>query len=415
MGKIFYDMGFLAQAKVEECSATDMIGQYVGQTGPKVQKLLEKAMGKVLFIDEAYRLANGSFATEAMDELVDCLTKPKFAQKLVVILAGYDADMDRLISVNPGLSSRFPESVMFKHLSPESCLELLIKVLSISKEKKKAPLNLTVLTPPSTDLERKMLTLFEQLSSLQSWGNARDVKSLANSMFGALISQATPPIRELLLTESVIIEAMESMFDERARRAESAGSSHNLLQPPLQMPPPQQYQKPPNAQTPAITTKASTSPSAPQTTQPKSPPQPVAPVKSAQDSQRDAGVSDAIWQQLESDKRAATALARYHQRLQQEQAKAEKRIEDLKRAEQEAKDDEEKRRREKERIEAELERRRKEELYAAMEREKEKERKAQAKIRELGICVAGFQWIKQANGYRCAGGAHFLSDAQLGF
>jgi AAA+ superfamily predicted ATPase len=52
MGKVFYDMGFLSQAKVEECSATDMIGQYVGQTGPKVQKLLEKAMGKVLFIDE---------------------------------------------------------------------------------------------------------------------------------------------------------------------------------------------------------------------------------------------------------------------------------------------------------------------------------------------------------------------------
>jgi AAA+ superfamily predicted ATPase len=52
MGKVFYDMGFLAQAKVEQCSATDMIGQYVGQTGPKVQKLLEKAMGRVLFIDE---------------------------------------------------------------------------------------------------------------------------------------------------------------------------------------------------------------------------------------------------------------------------------------------------------------------------------------------------------------------------
>jgi AAA+ superfamily predicted ATPase len=52
MGKVFYDMGFLSQAKVEECSATDLIGQYVGQTGPKVQKLMEKAMGSVLFIDE---------------------------------------------------------------------------------------------------------------------------------------------------------------------------------------------------------------------------------------------------------------------------------------------------------------------------------------------------------------------------
>ncbi|CAN9351619.1 unnamed protein product [Alternaria alternata] len=94
MGKIFYDMGFLSQASVEECSATDLIGQYVGQTGPKVQKLMEKAISKVLFINEAYRLAEGRFATKAMDKLVDCLTKPKFAQRLVVILAGYDKDIN---------------------------------------------------------------------------------------------------------------------------------------------------------------------------------------------------------------------------------------------------------------------------------------------------------------------------------
>jgi hypothetical protein len=122
MGKVFYDMGLLSQAKVQECSATDMIGQYVGQTGPKFQKLLEKALGKGLFIDEAYRLAGGGFATEAMDELVDCLTKPKFANKLVTILAGYDKDIDRLMSINPGLTSRFPDSVIFKQLGPETSL-----------------------------------------------------------------------------------------------------------------------------------------------------------------------------------------------------------------------------------------------------------------------------------------------------
>lgn len=53
MGKVFYDMGFLAKADVVECSATELIGSYVGQTGPKVQKVLENALGRVLFIDEA--------------------------------------------------------------------------------------------------------------------------------------------------------------------------------------------------------------------------------------------------------------------------------------------------------------------------------------------------------------------------
>ncbi|KAI4103575.1 MAG: hypothetical protein L6R37_003720 [Teloschistes peruensis] len=79
MGKVYYDMGFLATAEVLETSATDLVGEYVGQTGPKTQKLLEKALGKVLFVDEAYRLAEGHFAKEAMDEIVDCITKPAFA------------------------------------------------------------------------------------------------------------------------------------------------------------------------------------------------------------------------------------------------------------------------------------------------------------------------------------------------
>src|SRR5437773_12092484 len=113
MGKVYYDMGFLANAEVIECSATDLVGQYVGQTGPKTRNLLEKALGKVLFIDEAYRLTEGQFA-KAMDELVDCLTKPQFAQKLITILAGYDADIHHLMSINSGLTSRFPETVAFK-------------------------------------------------------------------------------------------------------------------------------------------------------------------------------------------------------------------------------------------------------------------------------------------------------------
>ena len=94
MGKVFYDMGFLASAEVVECSATDLMGQYVGHTGPKVQKLFDKALGKVLFVDEAYRLAKGQFAKEAMDEIVDSVTKDRYFKKLVIILAGYEADIN---------------------------------------------------------------------------------------------------------------------------------------------------------------------------------------------------------------------------------------------------------------------------------------------------------------------------------
>lgn len=71
MGQVYYDMGFLSSAEVLECSASDLVGQYVGHTGPKTIAKLDKALGKILFIDEAYRLSEGNFASEAVDELVD--------------------------------------------------------------------------------------------------------------------------------------------------------------------------------------------------------------------------------------------------------------------------------------------------------------------------------------------------------
>ncbi|KAF1943538.1 P-loop containing nucleoside triphosphate hydrolase protein [Clathrospora elynae] len=433
MGKIFYDMGLLSHAKVEECSATDMIGQYVGQTGPKVQKLLEKAMGKVLFIDEAYRLAEGGFATEAMDELVDCLTKPKFAQKLVVILAGYDKDMDRLMSMNPGLTSRFPESVVFKHLESETCVELLIKVLTGLQKKKKAPLDLSVLTPPSQQLHHQMLVLFGKLSGLESWGNARDVKSLAKTMFGTLISTAVPPVTTLILTEAIVTDAMENMLDERSRRDAAVGTARFPSRMPLQgIPQPQlQPQKPLMARTPKIATKTAHPPSqtppsakigiekqelAPKAVEKK--PEPIDEPEDSSESifkvKRDPGVSDAVWEQLERDKHTMVAQEREFRRLREEKRQEEQRIKDLIRAEIAAADDEERRIREQERVQAELERRRKNEELAAIEREREKEKERQKKIRVLGRCPVGFQWIKGDGGYMCAGGAHWIDDAALG-
>lgn len=181
-------------------------------------------MGKVFFIDEAYRLAEGQSAVEAMNELVDCLTKPKFAQKLVVVLAGYDKDIDRLMSMNPGLSSRFPETVAFKHIEPEICLELFVKVLADLQKKKKAPLDLSIVDPPSAQLRQQLLQFFRKMTLLESWGNARDVKFLAKSMFQVLISTAVPPITSLVLTETIIIDAIGDVLDELSQRHAAAGA-----------------------------------------------------------------------------------------------------------------------------------------------------------------------------------------------
>ncbi|KAJ4345954.1 uncharacterized protein N0V89_012090 [Didymosphaeria variabile] len=428
MGKIFYDMGFLSQAQVVECSATDLIGQYVGQTGPKVQKLMEKAMGKVLFIDEAYRLAEGSFAVEAMDELVDCLTKPKFAQKLVVILAGYDKDIDRLMGMNPGLTSRFPETVMFKHMEPETCLELLVKVLTDVQKKKKAPLDFSVVNPPSAQLRQQLLQLFRDLSLLESWGNARDVKSVAKSMFQALISTAVPPITSLVLTEAIVIHAIREMFDERSRRNTAAGTNRfNKQMPPQPMPHSQtQDRTPPTTQGPYLANTASP-PGAtnmnnqedkPKPTEKKlepeaEPAEPESPLGSIFKAKRDPGISDEVWEQLERDKHAMVDKEREFRRLQEEKRHYEERIKDFILAEKAAADEEERRIREQARIAAELKRQRREEEFATIEKEREKEVERQKKLKRLGKCPMGYQWIKQASGYRCSGGSHTLSEASV--
>jgi hypothetical protein len=427
MGKVYYDMGLLATAEVVECSATELVGQYVGQTGPKTQKLLEKALGKVLFIDEAYRLAEGAFATEAMDELVDCLTKPRFAQKLVTILAGYDADINRLMTINPGLTSRFPEAVIFHNLTPEQCLQLFRDLL-----KKKKKVNITVLNPPSDALYRQLIAYFDTLTKLPAWGNARDVQTLTKNVFSAIISTVKAPISGLVATEEGLLKALQSMVSERSHRSEATSWSRF---PPSSEPLPTASMDPPLIQTQTSTQIATQNDTAP----PETPPPPHGKeleVESqchaghAHADVRDAGVSDAIWKQLQQDKQAATAreveAARLHAemgRLQEAAAQEAKRVEaELAALEAAAiADAEAKRAHEAMRIKRELERRAVEAEWAELERQRKaaeerwkKEQVAQQKLRQMGICPAGFQWIKQAHGYRCSAGGHFVSDEALG-
>lgn len=108
VGKLFYDIGFLSSDEVVTCSVTNLTGELSGHTGPKVINQFELGLGKVLFIDEAYRLIGDSFHKEAIGELVDVMTKPRYAHNMVVILAGYSDEMEELLMLNPGLRSRFP-------------------------------------------------------------------------------------------------------------------------------------------------------------------------------------------------------------------------------------------------------------------------------------------------------------------
>ena len=296
MGKVYYNMGFLSAASVVECSVTDLIGQYVGHTGPKVQKLLDKALGKVLFIDEAYRLGETGFAKEAIDELVDSTTKEKYKGKLIIILAGYTPDINRLLSVNPGMTSRFPKTVDFDPLSAFDCLKLLTRLLIKKKaelEKRGKSFDILCLQLPSELFEKDLLCLLSRLADIEGFASARDVKQLAKNIFrGVDLSE------EFLKLEEVhISQELQKMLMEKSGR-----QKHNTMPTALGSPMTNLQLQP---QPSSSVTRTSCEILQKQVTEEKRPmmKDKSGPAESTASllGIRDAGVSDEVWDQLERD------------------------------------------------------------------------------------------------------------------
>ena len=406
-------MGLLSKPEVVECSAKDLIGEYVGQTAPKTTKQLELGLGKVLFIDEAYRLGEGPFAIEAANELVDIMTKPKFQGKLIVILAGYDEDMDRLMTVNRGLASRFSEEIFFPPLNPQQSLNLLTAGLQ------KKEIYLEGADDKNSKSHKDIINLLEKLTSLQSWGNARDIQTLTKTMMGKVFANLTEKSHHLVLPAIVATEVLQEMLNRRLKSeintSQLPQKAESLLR--TQTFDPIRSQAP----TAATTTIQTTTPTVQE------------PLEEDLDSDenfdtvpRDANVSDETWAQLQLAKQAAATEAQRSAQeiLEFEQAvkAVEAQRESLRRAEEanRVEADAARRRLEEERI-VEARRRLAEEraqaaLEAAMKREREKmqrEVEARRRLRKMGVCVQGYRWVKVGGGWQCGAGGHFVSDGEI--
>jgi hypothetical protein len=414
MGAVFYEMGFLATKDVVECSATDLIGQYVGHTGPKTKRLFDSALGRVLFIDEAYKLGEGSYGKEAMIEMVNNLTTDRYRNKLVTILAGYEHDINKLMAINPGLTSRFPEVISFNHFSVSHCIELLFKCL------KSKGLDTSTLES-SQGLKNFLETSFKELSTLPSWGNARDIQTLAKAIFSRMMRARTPP-SSLAVPEATVVVEIKVMSKERWDRAAAADDSpdreessdapllHNLQVP---MPPPRPVHtkvdmdiKKIAAPEPSLPELQKTTPavqvaqewentsekdghvSAKQRTLPK-------------EVQHDPDVSDKEGDKLQLDKQSATrhemGLGNSHDILVPLAGEAEKsramistpdpasrRTVHWKKILKGVRDKQEK-------------------------REKTLEEQSQEYLKPRDKCPQGFDWIREEDGYRCSGGTHFVT------
>lgn len=132
LGRVFAALGLLARPEVVEAQRADLVGEHLGSTALKTNKVIDSALGGVLFIDEAYSLVNpgyaggDAFGAEAVQTLLKRAEDDR--DRLVIILAGYNADMDRFLRSNPGLASRFAERVAFPSYSPDELLEIALSL-----------------------------------------------------------------------------------------------------------------------------------------------------------------------------------------------------------------------------------------------------------------------------------------------
>ena len=167
MARIYRSLDILSRGQLVEVDRSGLVAGYVGQTAIKTQKVIEKAMGGVLFIDEAYALngrSENDFGQEAIDTLLKAMEDHR--DDLVVIVAGYTDLMDRFIHSNPGLESRFNRFLLFDDYTTDEMVEIF------RMQCKKGCYQLTEEARP---LIRDYIA---EESADDSFGNARGVRNL---------------------------------------------------------------------------------------------------------------------------------------------------------------------------------------------------------------------------------------------
>jgi SpoVK/Ycf46/Vps4 family AAA+-type ATPase len=126
-GRLLSALGLLSRGHLVEVDRSALVGEYIGHTGPKTTEAFERAMGGVLFIDEAYALTPPGVAQDFGSEAIATLVKlmEDHRDEVVVIAAGYPGEMNRFIASNPGLASRFTRSLHFADYSTEELVSIV--------------------------------------------------------------------------------------------------------------------------------------------------------------------------------------------------------------------------------------------------------------------------------------------------
>ena len=169
VAEMLYNLKYIKQNKLIEVSSKDLVAEYVGQTAPKTNAVVLKALGGVLFVDEAYSLASGSgqgnsFNEEAIATLIQAMEN--YRDDLVVIFAGYTKEMQDFLNANSGIVSRIGYTVEFEDYTPDELIQIFNQMMEKS--------GFTV----TKEAQNKVKEIIEEYKDTKNFGNARFVRNI---------------------------------------------------------------------------------------------------------------------------------------------------------------------------------------------------------------------------------------------
>ena len=207
IGRIYRSLGALSKGQLIEVDRSDLVGGYVGQTAIKTQEVIQKAMGGVLFIDEAYALSpntENDFGQESINTILKAMEDHR--DDLVVIVAGYDELMYRFINSNPGLKSRFNKYFHFDDYTPDELWKIFLRFAGKGSY---------TVSPEAEELLKDHLSTIYMLRGI-NFGNARDVRNLFEKIIAQqanrIVSIENPTNEQIL---EITPEDLKGLIEEK--------------------------------------------------------------------------------------------------------------------------------------------------------------------------------------------------------
>ncbi|PYE14999.1 type VII secretion ATPase EccA [Williamsia limnetica] len=216
VAKIYCGLGLIKTDNLVQVSRRDLVGEHLGSTAIKTSAVIDRAMDGVLFIDEAYTLIQSglsggdAFGREAVDTLLARMEDNR--DRLVVIIAGYDAEIDRLLAANEGMSSRFSKRIRFDSYTPPE-LASIAELLARKRD--------SLLSPEAlSELEFACGPLYHQVHVDRGGHQRRAIDSAGNGRFVRNIVESAEEEREHRLTSGAV--DLTALDDDALMRIEVA-------------------------------------------------------------------------------------------------------------------------------------------------------------------------------------------------